>query len=135
MAHLGGQVESATNAVAPYSNIHVDTSGTPIGGAEVAARELEWPLQVCARLDDVRLRHPRFVVDDVPPSGLTEFLRFAQGQPVVVSRLNAGEWTGQVLPLLNSGHDLRRVLVDLWSTNRPLDPIERRENASRHQVT
>lgn len=36
MAHLGGQVESAMNAVAPYPNICVDTSGTPIGGAEVA---------------------------------------------------------------------------------------------------
>lgn len=36
MAHLGGQVESAMNAVAPHPNIHVDTSGTPIGGAEVA---------------------------------------------------------------------------------------------------
>lgn len=36
MAHLGGQVESAMNAVAPYPNICVDTSGTPVGGAEVA---------------------------------------------------------------------------------------------------
>lgn len=36
MAHLGGQVESALNAVLPHSNVAVDTSGTIIGGGEVA---------------------------------------------------------------------------------------------------
>jgi predicted TIM-barrel fold metal-dependent hydrolase len=36
MAHLGGQVESAMNTIAPYPNVRVDTSGTPIGAAEVA---------------------------------------------------------------------------------------------------
>lgn len=36
MAHLGGQVESALNTIAPYPNVRVDTSGTPIGGGAVA---------------------------------------------------------------------------------------------------
>ncbi|GIP34817.1 amidohydrolase family protein [Paenibacillus sp. J2TS4] len=36
MAHMGGQVESAMNAIAPYANIFTDTSGTPIGAHEVA---------------------------------------------------------------------------------------------------
>lgn len=36
MAHLGGQVESTMNAIAPYPNIYTDTSGTPIGAHEVA---------------------------------------------------------------------------------------------------
>jgi hypothetical protein len=36
MAHLGGQVETATLAVQDYPNVLTDTSGTPIGGAEVA---------------------------------------------------------------------------------------------------
>ncbi|MFD2329315.1 amidohydrolase family protein [Cohnella sp. GCM10020058] len=36
MAHLGGQAESAVNAVAPYGNVYTDTSGTPIGAGEVA---------------------------------------------------------------------------------------------------
>lgn len=36
MAHLGGQVEAATEAVQDYPNVLTDTSGTPIGGAEVA---------------------------------------------------------------------------------------------------
>lgn len=36
MAHLGGQTESAMNAIAPYPNIRTDTSGSLIGGAEVA---------------------------------------------------------------------------------------------------
>jgi predicted TIM-barrel fold metal-dependent hydrolase len=36
MAHLGGQVESAVNTIAPYPNVLTDTSGTPIGGGEVA---------------------------------------------------------------------------------------------------
>lgn len=42
MAHLGGQVESAVNAVAPYPNVRVDTSGTPISAAavEIAVRRL-----------------------------------------------------------------------------------------------
>jgi predicted TIM-barrel fold metal-dependent hydrolase len=36
MAHLGGQVESAMSTIEPHPNIHPDTSGSPIGGAEVA---------------------------------------------------------------------------------------------------
>lgn len=35
MAHMGGQIESAVNLIAPYPNIYTDTSGTPIGGGEV----------------------------------------------------------------------------------------------------
>jgi predicted TIM-barrel fold metal-dependent hydrolase len=36
MAHLGGQPESATDAVLPHENVAVDTSGTIIGAGEVA---------------------------------------------------------------------------------------------------
>ncbi|HVX42735.1 MAG TPA: amidohydrolase family protein [Mycobacteriales bacterium] len=36
MAHLGGRVESAVNTVRECPNVLTDTSGTPIGGAEVA---------------------------------------------------------------------------------------------------
>ncbi|MBM7784772.1 amidohydrolase family protein [Tenggerimyces flavus] len=36
MAHLGGQVEWATNAVLDVPNVRLDTSGTPVGGSEVA---------------------------------------------------------------------------------------------------
>lgn len=35
MAHMSGQVESGVNQIAPYPNVYTDTSGTPIGGAEV----------------------------------------------------------------------------------------------------
>ncbi|MBD2860615.1 amidohydrolase family protein [Paenibacillus sp. IB182363] len=35
MAHMAGQVESAVNRIAPYPNVYTDTSGSPIGGAEV----------------------------------------------------------------------------------------------------
>lgn len=35
MAHLAGKVESAVNLIEPYPNVYTDTSGTPIGGAEV----------------------------------------------------------------------------------------------------
>src|SRR5699024_8101720 len=35
MAHLGGQVESAMNAIAPYANVYTDTSGTPINAGAV----------------------------------------------------------------------------------------------------
>lgn len=42
MAHLGGQVESAVNVIAPYPNVRVDTSGTLIAGAavDIAVRRL-----------------------------------------------------------------------------------------------
>jgi uncharacterized protein len=42
MAHLGGQVESAINAIAPYPNVRVDTSGTLVGAraVEIAVRRL-----------------------------------------------------------------------------------------------
>lgn len=36
MAHLGGQVETAVNTVRDCPNVLTDTSGTPIGGSEVA---------------------------------------------------------------------------------------------------
>ena len=36
MAHLGGHVEWAINAVEEHPNVLADTSGTPIGGAEVS---------------------------------------------------------------------------------------------------
>ncbi|WP_409343981.1 amidohydrolase family protein [Paenibacillus sp. MBLB4367] len=36
MAHLGGQAETAVNAIAAYRNVYTDTSGTPIGGGEVS---------------------------------------------------------------------------------------------------
>lgn len=36
MAHLGGQCESAVNAIAPFPNVLIDTSGTIIGAGEVA---------------------------------------------------------------------------------------------------
>lgn len=36
MAHLGGQVELAVNTVRAHPRVLTDTSGTPIGGAEVA---------------------------------------------------------------------------------------------------
>lgn len=36
MAHMAGKVESAINLIEPYPNVYTDTSGTPIGGAEVS---------------------------------------------------------------------------------------------------
>jgi len=36
MAHLGGQAETAINAVANCPNVYTDTSGSPIGAGEVA---------------------------------------------------------------------------------------------------
>ncbi|MBP1996874.1 amidohydrolase family protein [Paenibacillus eucommiae] len=36
MAHMGGQVETAMNTIAAYNNVYTDTSGSPIGGNEVA---------------------------------------------------------------------------------------------------
>lgn len=35
MAHLGGQVESAMNTIAPHPNVYTDTSGTPINAGAV----------------------------------------------------------------------------------------------------
>lgn len=36
MAHMSGQVESSMNIIEPYENVVTDTSGSPIGGAEVS---------------------------------------------------------------------------------------------------
>ena len=35
MAHLGGQVESAMNTIAPFANVYTDTSGTLINTGAV----------------------------------------------------------------------------------------------------
>lgn len=36
MAHMGGQVETSMNTIAPFPNVYTDTSGSPIGAHEVA---------------------------------------------------------------------------------------------------
>lgn len=86
----------------------------------VAKREL--PLHLLVRLDDPRVRHPRYVVQDPPVDELAEFLRpVGRGEAVVVSGLNRGEW-GELQGHL--GGDAEGVLADLWFVNGPTGVVD-----------
>lgn len=86
------------------------------------ATDLGIPLQVCVRLDDERLRHPRFSAPDVPLHELAELIRAHPGRRLIVSGLRAAEWDA-VRNHLNSTDDLSGVLADLWFVNGPAQVI------------
>lgn len=89
--------------------------------ADMAA-DLRIPLQVCARLDDERLRHPRFCAPDVPAHELAELVRANAGRRLILSGLRAGDWD-TVRAHLNSTDDVSGVVADLWFVNGPVQVI------------
>lgn len=86
------------------------------------AAELGIPLQVCVRLDDERIRHPRFHAPDVPIHELAELIRANPGRRLILSGLNTAEWNA-VRTQLNSTDDLSGVIADLWFVNGPVQVI------------
>jgi hypothetical protein len=84
-----------------------------------ACRCFSVPLQILARLDDARVRHPRSHVEDLSIGSICVFALEHGGQPLLLSGLNKTE------------HDyLRRqfgtefppgLLADLWHVNGPLN--------------
>ena len=91
------------------------------------------PAHVCVRLDDERLRHPRFSAEDVPVHELAELIRAHPGQPLVLSGLRSSEWD-EVRAHLNTAADLSHVVVDLWYVNGPAQVVHRicAENQADH---
>lgn len=82
-----------------------------------ACRARGLPLQVLVRLDDARVRHPRFQADDPHEEEIAAFLRGASGAAVVLSGLRWDEWQ-RVLPHLADAPP-QGVLLDLWHVNGP----------------
>lgn len=87
-----------------------------------AMRERGLPLQICARLEDERLVHPRIPIVPVPFHEIAELLRLTGDIPVILSGLRASEW-GSVEEHLNADHRRDKVLLDLWFTNGPVAAI------------
>ncbi|MBP1996875.1 amidohydrolase family protein [Paenibacillus eucommiae] len=87
-----------------------------------ALRELGLPLQICARLQDLRLQHPKFVTAEVPLHELAELITAASDLPLLISGLNKPEWETMELHL----HDdcpRTNLYGDLWFFNGPLAVI------------
>jgi predicted TIM-barrel fold metal-dependent hydrolase len=82
-----------------------------------ACRERGRPLQVLVRLDDARVRHPRFDVRDPRLDEIAAFLRATIGTSIVLSGLRWDEWLELSAHLADS--PARDVLLDLWHINGP----------------
>lgn len=84
--------------------------------------ELRLPLQVCARLEDERLQHPRFTAKTPPFYEFAETIRECGNLPLIISGLRAREWQN-VKELFNADQQTDHILLDLWFTNGPLQSI------------
>lgn len=82
-----------------------------------ACRERGLPLQVLVRLDDARVRHPRFPARDPRPEEIAEFLRQGEGTTLLLSGLRWDEWQ-ETLPHL-ADTPPEGVRLDLWHVNGP----------------
>lgn len=80
------------------------------------------PVQVCLNLDDERVRHRRYAVDSITDAEIAELLRTRAGRPIGLSGVKFSDWPA-IAAHLDHGHDLSRVLVDLWFTNGPVGAI------------
>lgn len=84
-----------------------------------AADGLGLPVQVCLNLDDERVRHPRYAVDSVDSASIAELIRARAGRRIGLSGVKYTDWP-EIAAHLDHGHDLSRVLVDLWFSNGPV---------------
>jgi hypothetical protein len=80
------------------------------------------PVQVCLNLDDERVRHRRYAVDSITDAEIAELLRTRAGRPIGLSGVKFSDWPA-IAAHLDHGHDLSKVLVDLWFTNGPVGAI------------
>jgi predicted TIM-barrel fold metal-dependent hydrolase len=81
------------------------------------AAALGLPVQILARLDDARVRHPRSPARDVPMHELADLVRSAPAHPLVLSGLNRLDWLELSRHL---GDDVpSHVRLDLWHVNGP----------------
>lgn len=87
-----------------------------------AVRDLDLPLHLSMILEDPRVRHPRYLVDPVEMADIADFLRAAADVATVLSGLRTMDWA-IVQSHLDHGHDLSRVLADLWFVNGPTGVI------------
>lgn len=88
-----------------------------------ACRDADLALQVLVRLDDARVRHPRFLQREPQPHEIAAFLRATTDADVLVSGVRWDEWDEVVRHLADV--DLPRVRVDLWHVNGPLNIVDR----------
>lgn len=97
-------------------------SGPAVADLFEAADDLRLPVQVCVNLDDERVRHPRYAVDGIDSSAIAELIRARAGRRIGLSGIKYTDWP-EIAAHLDHGHDLSRVLVDLWFTNGPVGAL------------
>lgn len=115
---LSWAVETGARGVRIAPGFH-DYPLTEAAEIAYACQELSVPLQVLARLDDARVRHPLSHVKDVSVGSIAVFARTHEDQPLLLSGLNKAEHDQlrrQLAPTTPHG-----LLTDLWHMNGPLD--------------
>ncbi|WP_409343982.1 hypothetical protein [Paenibacillus sp. MBLB4367] len=87
-----------------------------------AIRLLKLPLQVCVRLQDERLQHPRLRAEPVELHELAELTAAADGHPLLISGLRDHE-RETVMRHASFNGVPSQLLFDLWFCNGPLAAI------------
>jgi uncharacterized protein len=120
---LGWLASMGARGIRLVPGYHGCSLGSPaVATIADAAADLGIPLQVCARLDDERLRHPRFSAPDVPIHELAELVRRNPRRRLILSGLRSAEWDA-LRAHLNATDDLSGVVADLWFVNGPVQVI------------
>lgn len=88
-----------------------------------ACAERELPLQLIARLDDARVRHPLSPAVDLELHRIADLVRDRPQQPLLISGLNRADWIELNRHL---GDDAPESMVlDLWHVNGPTHVADR----------
>lgn len=88
-----------------------------------ACAERDVPLQLIARLDDARVRHPLSPAVDVQVHSIADLVRRSPAHPLVLSGLNRAEWTELNRHLADAAPPWLRL--DLWHVNGPTHVADR----------
>lgn len=88
-----------------------------------ACAEIGLPLQLLARLDDARVRHPLSPAIDLELHRIADLVRDAPAHPLLISGLNRADWTELNRHLGDAAPEWIRL--DLWHVNGPTHVADR----------
>lgn len=88
-----------------------------------ACAERGLPLQVIARLDDARVRHPLSPAIDIEVHRIADLVRDSSASPLLLTGLNRADWTELDRHLGDDAPEWLRL--DLWHVNGPTHVVDR----------
>ncbi|MGP6178254.1 hypothetical protein ACTU6U_13255 [Microbacterium sp. A196] len=84
-------------------------------------------VQLIARMDDARVRHPSCLARDLDVHDIADLVRSRPEHPLVISGLNAADWTELSRHLSDAVPET--VRLDLWHVNGPTGIVDRLDPA------